>query len=323
MTATTETFEGLEALEYAPRRERGLVSDAARRLWANRGAKMGMAIVLFFVVVGYVLAPVVFPYNPRVDRALSSRLSAPSRDHVFGTDQLGRDIIVRIAHGTRISFSVGLFAVTFALAVGTSLGLMAGYVGGYVETVVMRAMDVLLAFPALLLAIAIVAMRGPGLNNTMFALGVTYIPIYARLARASAIGVKGLDYITAATAVGVPGYRIVVRHVLPNSVSPLIVQFTLNIATAIIETAALGFLGLGAQPPSPEWGAMLSDGYKFLTIGAWWALVFPGLAIVLVVTGFNLIASSSALDILKVGKRAGYDIIANVLADANPPADRT
>lgn len=298
MTTTTETFEGLEALEYVPRRERGLVSDAARRLWANRGAKMGMAIVLFFVVAGYILAPVVAPYNPRIDRDLSARLVAPTRGHLFGTDELGRDILTRIAHGTRISFTVGLFAVTFAFAFGTALGLVSGYVGSYLETVVMRAMDVLLAFPALLLAIAIVAMRGPGLNNTMFALGVTYIPIYARLARASAIGVKELDYITAATGVGVPGYRILLRHVLPNSVSPLIVQFTLNIATAIIETAALGFLGLGAQPPSPEWGAMLSNGYKFLTIGAWWALLFPGLAIIFVVIGFNLVGDGlrDALD---------------------------
>jgi peptide/nickel transport system permease protein len=298
MTTSTETLEGLPALEHAPRRERGLVRDAVRRLWANRGAKVGMAIVLFFVVVGYVIAPIAAPYNPRTDRDLGGRLSSPTRAHPFGTDELGRDILIRIAHGTRISFTVGLFAVSFALTVGTVLGLTSGYLGGYLETIVMRAMDVLLAFPALLLAIAIVAMRGPGLNNTMFALGVTYIPIYARLARASAIGIKELDYITAATAVGASRLRILARHVLPNSLSPLIVQFTLMIATAIIETAALGFLGLGAQPPSPEWGAMLSNGYKFLTIGAWWALLFPGLAIIFVVTGFNLVGDGlrDALD---------------------------
>jgi peptide/nickel transport system permease protein len=298
MTATTDDLEGLEALEYAPRRERGLVRDAARRLWANRGAKVGMAIVLFFVVVGYILAPIVAPYDPRTDRDLPARLSAPTREHPFGTDELGRDILNRIAHGTRISFTVGLMAVTFAFAVGTVLGLVSGYIGGYLETVTMRIMDVLLAFPALLLAIAIVAMRGPGLHNTMFALGITYIPIYARLSRASVMGIKELDYITAATMVGVPRRRILLRHVLPNSLSPLIVQFTLNIATAIIETAALGFLGLGAQPPSPEWGAMLSNGYKFLTIGAWWALSFPGLAIIFVVIGFNLVGDGlrDALD---------------------------
>jgi len=298
MTATSEALEGLPGLEYAPRRERGLVRDALRRLWANRGAKVGMGIVLFFVVVGYIVAPLLFSYEPRTDRDLSGRLSAPTREHPFGTDELGRDILTRIAHGTRISFTVGLFAVIFAFSVGALLGLLSGYLGGFLETVVMRVMDVLLAFPALLLAIAIVAMRGPGLNNTMFALGVTYIPIYARLARASVMGIKGLDYITAATGVGVPGYRIMLRHVLPNSLSPLIVQFTLNIATAIIECAALGFLGLGAQPPSPEWGAMLSNGYKFLTVGAWWALLFPGLAIIFVVTGFNLVGDGlrDALD---------------------------
>lgn len=298
MSTTTEALGSLDGLEYAPRRERGLFKDALRRLWSNRGAKAGMAIVLFFIVVGYVVAPVFAPYNPRVDRDLKLRLTAPTQQHLFGTDELGRDILTRIAHGTRVSFTVGLFAVTFALVLGTILGLASGYVGGALETVVMRAMDVVLAFPALLLAIAIVAMRGPGLNNTMFALGITYIPIYARLSRSSAIGIKELDYITAATAVGVPGHRIVFRHLLPNSLSPLIVQFTLNIATAIIETAALGFLGLGAQPPSPEWGAMLSNGYKFLTVGAWWALLFPGLAIIFVVTGFNLVGDGlrDALD---------------------------
>jgi peptide/nickel transport system permease protein len=298
MTATTDALEALEGLEYTPRRERGLVRDAAHRLWANRAAKVGMGIVLFFIVVGYIVAPIFMPYNPRTDRDLPARLSAPTRAHPFGTDELGRDILTRIAHGTRISFTVGLAAVTFAFTVGTVIGLVSGYVGGHLETVSMRAMDVLLAFPALLLAIAIVAMRGPGLQNTMFALAVTYIPVYARLSRASALGIKELDYITAATAVGVPGYRMVLRHVLPNSLSPLIVQFTLMIATAIIETAALGFLGLGAQPPSPEWGAMLSNGYKFITVGAWWALLFPGLAIILVVTGFNLVGDGlrDALD---------------------------
>lgn len=298
MTTTSETLEGLPGLEYAPRRERGLVRDALRRLWANRGAKVGMGIVLFFVVVGYIIAPLLFSYEPRTDRDLPGRLSAPTQEYPFGTDELGRDILTRIAHGTRISFTVGLFAAVFAVSVGALLGLISGYLGGFLETVVMRVMDVILAFPALLLAIAIVAMRGPGLNNTMFALGITYIPIYARLARASVMGIKGLDYITAATGVGVPGYRIMLRHVLPNSLSPLIVQFTLNIATAIIECAALGFLGLGAQPPSPEWGAMLSNGYKFLTVGAWWALLFPGLAIIFVVTGFNLVGDGlrDALD---------------------------
>jgi len=298
MTLSSEALEGLEAMEYTPRRERGLVRDALRRVWGNRGAKAGLAIVLFFIIVGYVIAPLFFPYNPRTDRDLSGRLGPPTREHPFGTDELGRDVLTRIAHGTRISFTVGLFAVLFASTVGTVLGLTSGYLGGSLETVVMRSMDVVLAFPALLLAIAIVAMRGPGLNNTMFALGITYIPIYARLARSSVMGIKELDYITAATAVGVPSYRILVRHVLPNSLSPLIVQFTLMIATAIIETAALGFLGLGAQPPSPEWGAMLSNGYKFLTVGAWWALLFPGLAIIFVVTGFNLVGDGlrDALD---------------------------
>jgi peptide/nickel transport system permease protein len=162
----------------------------------------------------------------------------------------------------------------------------------------MRLMDVMLSFPATLLAIGIVAARGPGLDNTMLAIGVVNIPIYARLARATTLSIKEQDYITAARAIGAQPGRIIARHVFPNSLSPIIVQGTLSIATAILEAAALGFLGLGAQPPTPEWGAMLSDGYKYLTIGAWWVLLFPGLAIMLTVLGFNLLGDGlrDALD---------------------------
>jgi peptide/nickel transport system permease protein len=201
-------------------------------------------------------------------------------------------------HGANISLRVGIAAVALALSLGSLIGLVAGYFGGLTDNILMRLMDVMLSFPATLLAIGIVAARGPGLDNTMLAIGVVNIPIYARLARATTLSIKEQDYITAARAIGAQPGRIIARHVFPNSLSPIIVQGTLSIATAILEAAALGFLGLGAQPPTPEWGAMLSDGYKYLTIGAWWVLLFPGLAIMLTVLGFNLLGDGlrDALD---------------------------
>jgi peptide/nickel transport system permease protein len=246
-----------------------------------------MGVILVFVIVA-VSIEFVNPYNPRIDGDLVNRLKAPSAAHLFGTDDQGRDVMRRVLHGAPISLQVGLLSVALALALGSSIGLTAGYMGGWFDTIAMRAMDIMLSFPSILLAIAIVAARGPGLGNTMLAIGIVNIPVYARIARAVTLSVKEQEYITAARAIGVRSVRMISRHILPNSLSPLIVQGTLSIATAIIEAAGLGFLGLGAQPPTPEWGAMLSDGYKYLTIGAWWVLLFPGLAIMLTVLGFNL-----------------------------------
>ena len=256
-----------------------------------------MVVILVFVVVA-VSIEFVDPYNPRIDGDLVNRLHAPSATNLFGTDDQGRDVMRRVLHGAPISLQVGLVSVALALVLGSSIGLSAGYVGGWTDTLAMRSMDILLAFPSILLAIGIVAARGPGLGNTMLAIGIVNIPVYARIARSVTLGIKEQEYITAARAVGVRSVRMISRHILPNSLSPIIVQATLSIATAIIEAAGLGFLGLGAQPPTPEWGAMLSDGYKFLTIGAWWVLLFPGLAIMLSVLGFNLLGDGlrDALD---------------------------
>jgi len=283
--------------EWEPRREVGLWTDAWRRLKRSTNARVGMAVMLAFVLIG-VLVPILYPYDARIDSDLVNRLKPPTSESLFGTDDQGRDLFRRVLHGANISLRVGIVSVALALVLGSILGLVAGFFGGMTDNVTMRLMDIMLSFPATLLAIGIVATRGPGLDNTMLAIGVVNIPIYARLARATTLSIKEQDYMLAARAIGVKPDRIISRHVLPNSLSPIIVQGTLSIATAILEAAALGFLGLGAQPPTPEWGAMLSDGYKYLTVGAWWVLLFPGLAIMFTVLGFNLLGDGlrDALD---------------------------
>ncbi|MCX5970162.1 MAG: ABC transporter permease [Coprothermobacterota bacterium] len=271
--------------------------QAFRRLWSSRTARVGLYIVIFLVLLAAIV-PWAWPYNPKTDSELTQRLQSPSWSHPFGTDNQGRDILRRVAHGAPISLRVGLLAVAFGLLVGTVLGMFAAFFGGWLDAVIMRIMDIILAFPATLLAIAIVATRGPGLENTMFAIGIVSIPGYARIARSMVMTLVEREYVSAARAIGVAPIVILFKHVLPNGLSPLIVQSTLNIASAVLEAAALGFLGLGAQPPQPEWGAMLSDSYKFLTVGAWWPVLFPGLAIMFTVLGFNLLGDGlrDALD---------------------------
>ncbi len=259
-----------------------------RRLVRHRSAQMGSVLILFFVLVA-VLAPIVYPYNATIDSNPVNRLKPPSAAHLFGTDSLGRDILVRIAHGARVSLGVGVLSVLLAAVAGVLLGLIAGQAGGWLDNLLMRIMDILMAVPDLLLAIVIVAIRGPGLGNALLAISVVTLPGYARLARSMAISLRENDFIMAARSLGVSTSEILRTHILPNSLSPIIVQFTLGVAGAILEMAALGFLGLGQQPPWPEWGAMLSDSAKFLGAGAWWALTFPGLAIMLSVLGFNLL----------------------------------
>jgi peptide/nickel transport system permease protein len=259
-----------------------------RRLIRHHSAQMGLGLIAFFVLVA-VLAPIVVPYDATVDSNPVARLKPPSASHWFGTDSLGRDVLLRIAHGARVSLWVGVATIAMAVAVGVPLGLVAGMAGGGVDNVLMRLMDILQAFPYLLLAIAIVAMLGPGLTNTMLAISVVTVPNYARVARSMALYLREQDFIMASRSLGVSEWNILMEHMLPNSLSPLIVQATLGVASAILNAAALGFLGLGQQPPWPEWGAMLSDSAKFLSAGAWWALTFPGLAIMLSVLGFNLL----------------------------------
>ncbi len=256
-----------------------------------------MAIAVFFLFLA-VFIPVAFPYNAKTDSDLVSQLLEPSADHWMGTDEQGRDVLVRVANGARPSLGVGLGAVSIAVLIGTLLGLVSGFAGKTIDLVIMFLMDILLAFPGLLLAIAVVALLGPGLINSMMAISVVSIPVYARIARSTVLSLKEQEFVTAARCVGAPSPRILFHHVFPNSLSPILVQGTLGIASAILEIAALGFLGLGQQPPYPEWGAMLADSVKYLTSGSWWVLLFPGLAIMLTVLGFNLLGDGlrDALD---------------------------
>jgi peptide/nickel transport system permease protein len=284
-------------IQAVPRKQSSLWGDALRRLQRSSNARVGATVILLFVFIG-IFIPVIMPYNPRIDSDLANRLQAPAATRLFGTDDQGRDVFRRVLHGANISLRVGIIAVSLALVVGCAIGLSSGFFGGATDIIAMRFIEIMLAFPATLLAIAIVATRGPGLNNTMLAIGVVQIPVYARLSRSVTLSIKERDYILAARCIGASSFRQIFRHVLPNSLSPIIVQGSLSIAQAILEAAALGFLGLGAQPPTPEWGAMLADGYKYLTIGAWWVLLFPGLAIMLTVLGFNLLGDGlrDALD---------------------------
>ncbi len=283
-----------QALTRPPR---SLWRDAWHRLIANRLARLGIAIVIFFLLLALVV-PFAFPYNAKIDSDLVNQLLEPSLQHLMGTDEQGRDVMVRIAHGAQASLGVGLGAVSLAVVIGTLLGLISGYAGKSVDLIIMFLMDILLAFPGLLLAIAVVALIGPGLLNSMLAISIVTIPVYARIARSTVLSLKEQEFVTAARCVGSPSLRILFGHVFPNSLSPILVQGTLGIATAILEIAALGFLGLGQQPPYPEWGAMLADSVKYLTSGAWWVLLFPGFAIMLTVLGFNLLGDGlrDALD---------------------------
>lgn len=264
--------------------------DGLRRFFRHPTGVVGLSIIAFFLVIS-LLAPVLRPYDAARDRDLRSRLAPPSAEHIFGADELGRDIFTRVWHGGRVSLRVGLIAVALAVVVGTFLGLVAGYLGGWVDTAIVWLLDILLAFPGILLAIAIVATLGPSLTNALIAISITQIPIYTRIVRSVVLSLRESEYVQAARALGSGGGRVVLRHILPNSLSPLIVQLTLSIGVAILDVAALGFLGLGAQPPTPEWGLMIRDGFsQFLR--APWMSIFPGIAIFLSVVGFNLLGDA-------------------------------
>ncbi|MEH7342684.1 ABC transporter permease [Bacillus sp. JJ1532] len=261
----------------------------------NRLALVGLGIVIFFVILA-IIAPYIAPYSFR-DQVIAERMQAPSSKHWFGTDDFGRDIFSRVLYGARISLWVGFFSVLGSVFFGTILGIIAGYYGRWVDAIISRIFDIMLAFPSILLAIAVVSILGPSLQNALIAIAVINIPNFGRLVRSKVLSVKQDEYIMAARAVGMKDTRILFRHILPNSISPVIVQATLAIATAIIEAAALGFLGMGALAPTPEWGKMLADSKNYIT-QAPWTLIFPGLAIMLTVLGFNLMGDGlrDALD---------------------------
>jgi peptide/nickel transport system permease protein len=286
-------------ITLAPPAARGRtpLQEAWGRLIANPVARGGLVVVVLFTLMA-VLTPLLHLYRPEVDSDLLIRLQPPTWEHPFGTDTLGRDILVRVLHGARVSLGLGLGSVAVAAVAGSILGLLAGYVGRWVDLSLMFCMDILLAFPATLLAIAIVAMIGPGLRNSLIAISLVSIPFYARIARGAVLSLKKQEFVVAAEGLGGSHLRVLFRHIFPNTLPPLMVQTTLGIAFAVLEAAALGFLGLGAQPPTPEWGAMLADSYKYFTSGAWWAFFFPGAAIMVSVLGFNLLGDGlrDALD---------------------------
>lgn len=268
---------------------------------ANRGAVAGLVFVVAIMLVA-IFAPVLAPYAPDLTNE-AVFLKPPawqaggSWAHVLGTDAIGRDILSRLIFGARLSLVIGLAVVAVSVLVGTLLGLTAGYFRGVYETAVMRAMDIILTLPSLLLAIVIVAILGPGIMNAMLAVAVVILPHYVRITRAAVISETSRDYVTAARMNGASHLRLMVNEVLPNCAAPLIVQASLGISTAILDAAALGFLGLGAQPPAPEWGTMLADAREFV-LRAWWVVTFPGLMILITVLAFNLLGDGlrDALD---------------------------
>lgn len=262
------------------------VRRALRRLFRRKGAIVGLAIIVLFVALA-VFAPLLTPYDPIVQSWTSVR-KAPSALHWFGTDDVGRDILVRVMFGARASLMAGVISVGIALTIGVPLGLTAGYLGGFTDALISRITDAMLACPFLILAIALAAFLGPSLGNAMIAIGVTTTPIFVRLTRGQVMAVKFEEYVEAARAVGNPRWRIALVHILPNILPALLVQATLSIAAAIIAEAALSFLGLGQQPPAPSWGSMLNSAQRFLVNEPWMA-VWPGLAIFLTVLSFNLV----------------------------------
>jgi peptide/nickel transport system permease protein len=268
---------------------------ALRRLVRRRAALIGLAVVVLFVALA-VAAPIVAPYDPLATDWRAVR-KPPSAHHLFGTDELGRDVLARVIWGARASLMAGLVSVSIALAVAVPLGLVSGYLGGLVDGLVMRIIDAMLAIPFLILAIALAAFLGPNLSNAMIAIGVVQTPIFTRLTRGQVLAVKHEDYIEAARAVGNPHRRILLRHILPNILAPIVVQATLAIAAAVIAEASLSFLGLGQQPPTPSWGSMLNTASHFLSQAPWMAM-WPGLAIFSLVLSFNVLGDGlrDALD---------------------------
>jgi peptide/nickel transport system permease protein len=256
-----------------------------RRLFRRRVVIVGAALLAAFLATS-LAAPLLAPQGYD-EQDLPRRLRPPGGDYPLGTDSLGRDLLVRIIWGARISLAVGVIAMSLGLIGGSTLGLISGFYGATVDRIIMGFMDTLLAFPGILLALAVVAALGPGLFQVMIAVGVQYIPQFARLVRGSVLSVRKIEYTEAARALGGSDARIMLRHIVPNVVSPVIVLASLDIGTAILASAGLSFLGLGAQPPLPDWGGMINQGRAFLRT-AWWVAVFPGLAIMLTVMGFNL-----------------------------------
>ncbi|GAC1316971.1 MAG: ABC transporter permease [Chloroflexota bacterium] len=272
------------------------------RRFRRNGIGMAGAIIVLMCVLVAILAPILAPYGPEETHP-NWKLFWPNEYFLLGTDEFGRDILSRIIFGARISLQVGLLSVALALVIGASAGALAGFFGGWVDGAVMRSMDVLFAFPAILLAIGILAILGTGLANAILAIGIVYAPAFARLARASVLQLRDMEFVQAARVVGLGPFALLVRHVMPNTLAPLIVQTSFSLSTAILTEAALSFLGLGTPPSIPSWGSMLSASRRFVELDPWPAIV-PGVAIMLLVLGFNLFGDGLR-DVLDPRLRAG------------------
>ena len=295
--AATEVSK--DHVEYKTRElrlhHRSSINLAARQFARNRAALLGL-IALTVLVAAAILAPLIMEYNP-IAIKLSQKLQPPSWSHWLGTDYFGRDVFTRVLYGGRVSLSVGLIVIGFALAIGVPIGLTAGFFGGRIDNLLMRLMDAFLTFPPLLLAVAIVGMLGPDIQNVMLALGIVRIPVFARIVRGSTLSAREELYVRAARAIGAPMRRIVVSHILRNIIAPIIVQITVNFAGAIIAEASLSFLGLGAQPPDPSWGRDLNEARRYLE-DAPWLMMGPTAAIMIAVLSVNYVGDGlrDALD---------------------------
>jgi ABC-type dipeptide/oligopeptide/nickel transport system permease subunit len=282
----------MESMEI---KEESIGNELLRRFRYNKTAVFGLTIMLLMVFFA-ITADLIAPNNPFPSPPLLANKLKPgfwsekgAEGMPLGSDGMGRCVLSRIIYGARVSLTAGFVAVAIAMILGITFGVLSGYFGGWVDAVIMRIVDIMFAFPALLLAIVIVTVVGQGLEKAMIAIGIVYSPQMARIIRSSVLYIKEMEYIELQKAIGSTHWRIIFRHVIPNSIAPVIVYGTLMLATAILDCAALGFLGLGAQPPTPEWGAMLSNSYSYIVSGAWWAATFPGIAILLSVLGLNLL----------------------------------
>jgi peptide/nickel transport system permease protein len=280
----------------SPEEEQRAKTWTSSRLWGllkqlkqSKFALLG-GLIAGLVIFAAIFAPLIAPYDP-VEQDILSLLQGPTREHPLGTDELGRDTLSRVIYGSRVSLMVGIIAVGISLFIGTALGLIAGYGRGLIDTVIMQVMDGLLAFPALVLALAITAMLGPSLNNAMIAIGITGIPAFARLVRGQVLALRDLEYVQAARALGASHNQIVMKHILPNTTAPIIVQASIAIPAAILAEAGLSFLGLGIQPPTPSWGAMLNTARGYIQMTPWLAIV-PGVAIFITVLAFNFLGDA-------------------------------
>jgi len=295
MTDATETSAA------APGTRRAMLAEFWFYFRENRGALIGFYFVIALILMA-ILAPVIAPHDPTMQYR-DALLTPPfwqdggNYNYLLGTDAVGRDILSRLIFGARYSLFIGIVVVTISLVGGIVIGLVAGFFGGWVDTVIMRVMDVILAFPSLLLALVLVAVLGPGLTNAMIAIAIVSQPHFARLTRAAVLGEKNREYVMAARVAGAGKIRLMFRTILPNCLAPLIVQATLSFSGAILDAAALGFLGMGAQPPTPEWGTMLAEAREFI-LRAWWVVTLPGLAILITVLAINLMGDGlrDALD---------------------------